>query len=136
MAALAIGPIRAQKLPARACRRRVSVSLNCGECEVVHTGQCEADHILPRVIMRNSPVRIIPGMAINKSMEICELCRSGKITKARQDITFHQWTDKGNLSCTVTIPIGICDNCGARIWDEETEAAIEQAVKREYDKRP
>jgi hypothetical protein len=53
-----------------------------------------------------------------------------------QGMTFHQWTSKGNVSCKVTVPIGICDNCGAKNWNEETEAVIEQAVKRETDKLP
>jgi hypothetical protein len=75
-------------------------------------------------------------MPTTKSQEICDLCRHGKIIRHMQEITFHQWTDKGNVSCTVTIPIGVCDNCGAKNWNEETEAAIEQAVKREYDKLP
>ena len=75
-------------------------------------------------------------MVAKKEMEICELCQVGKIVKAKRLMTFHQWTDKGNITCTVTIPIGICDNCDARIWNEETEAAIEQAVKQEYDKLP
>jgi hypothetical protein len=75
-------------------------------------------------------------MVARKEMETCELCRTGKIGKAEEAMTFHQWTDKGNITCTVTIPMGICDNCGAKIWNEETETAIEQAVKREYDKLP
>jgi len=76
------------------------------------------------------------GMPTKKSSEICGLCRHGKIRRNMQEITFHQWTSKGNVSCTVIIPIGICDKCGAKHWNEETEAIIEDAVKREYDKLP
>ena len=75
-------------------------------------------------------------MPTKNNSEVCDLCRHGKNIRNMQEITFHQWTDKGNISCTVTVPIGICDNCGAKNWNEETETAIEKAVKREYDKLP
>ena len=75
-------------------------------------------------------------MPTRTNPEICDLCHQGRIIKTMQDITFHQWTSKGNVSCKVTIPIGICDNCGAKNWNEETEAIIEAAVKRETDKLP
>ena len=75
-------------------------------------------------------------MPSKKPAEICDQCHQGKVIKTMQDMTFHQWTSKGNVSCRVNIPIGICDNCGAKSWNEETEAVIEEAVKRETDKLP
>jgi hypothetical protein len=75
-------------------------------------------------------------MPTKRNSDICDVCRHGKITRNMQEITFHQWTDKGNISCKVTIPVGVCGNCGAKNWNEETEAVIEEAVKREYDKLP
>ena len=75
-------------------------------------------------------------MSQAKGADGCALCHRGKIIRNLEEIAFHQWTDKGKVSCRVTIPIGICDNCGARIWDKETELTVEQAVKREYDKLP
>ena len=53
-----------------------------------------------------------------------------------QQIAFHQWTDKGYVYCTATIPMPICDACGTKTWDEEAEAIIEQAVKDAYGKLP
>jgi len=52
------------------------------------------------------------------------------------EIAFHQWTDKGYVFCRLTVPLGVCDTCGSRNWNEDVEAAIEEAVRREYDKLP
>jgi hypothetical protein len=53
-----------------------------------------------------------------------------------QQLSFGQWTTKGYVFCRVTVPVLTCDRCGARTWDETTEAAIEDAVKQEVDKLP
>jgi hypothetical protein len=34
------------------------------------------------------------------------------------------------------IPIETCGRCGSKTWNEAAEAAIEQAVRQEYDKLP
>ena len=47
-----------------------------------------------------------------------------------------QWTDKGYISCRATIPMGICDHCGSKTWDDDAEAIIEEAVRQEYQKLP
>jgi hypothetical protein len=36
----------------------------------------------------------------------------------------------------VRIPMGTCDGCSARSWDEAAEAIIEQAVRQAYEKLP
>lgn len=68
--------------------------------------------------------------------DICELCKRGRLIGRTEEITFHQWTDKGYVRCRCTIPMQICDTCGSKTWDEAAEAILEQAVKAEYDKLP
>jgi hypothetical protein len=51
-----------------------------------------------------------------------------------EEISFFQWTDKGYLSCRTAIRVRICNRCGSKNWDDEAEAAIEEAVRREYNK--
>jgi hypothetical protein len=34
------------------------------------------------------------------------------------------------------VPLRVCGRCGSRDWTEETEALIDEAVRREYDKLP
>jgi hypothetical protein len=68
------------------------------------------------------------------SRDLCDLCKTGRVATSSQKMSFHQWTSRGMVSCTVTIPIGICESCGARGWDEAAEAVIEDAVRRELDK--
>jgi hypothetical protein len=45
-----------------------------------------------------------------------------------------QSTDKGYVFCRAEIPIGVCDRCGAKHWNQVAEAIIEEVVRREYDK--
>ncbi len=70
-----------------------------------------------------------------KHAQVCELCGLGKIVRTTQRLSFHEWTSKGYVLCHATIPVLICDKCGQRSWDETAEAKIEDAVKRELDKR-
>src|SRR6516162_10437935 len=35
--------------------------------------------------------------------------------------------------CRAEIPIGVCDCCGAKHWNQDAEAIIEEVVRREYD---
>jgi len=68
--------------------------------------------------------------------EICCVCKQGSVITRTQELTFHQFTDKGRLICRVTIPMGVCDNCGATSWDAAAEAMIEETVRKEYEKLP
>jgi hypothetical protein len=58
------------------------------------------------------------------------------VVKTVQELAFRQRTRKGYVSCRVNIPVGICADCGAKNWDGEAEAIIEEAVSREVDKLP
>jgi hypothetical protein len=75
-------------------------------------------------------------MADREQNERCPLCNRGRLLKRTEAIAFHQSTDKGYIFCRLNVATEVCDNCGNRVWDEETEALIEEAVKREYDKLP
>jgi hypothetical protein len=48
-----------------------------------------------------------------------------------QGISFRQWTD---VFCRAEIPLGVCDCCGAKHWNQDAEAIINEVVRREYDK--
>jgi hypothetical protein len=75
-------------------------------------------------------------MSDGKEAEICDLCQRGNVVKRNEPMSFHQWTDRGYVSCVVTIPMGICDSCGTKSWDEAAEAVIEEAVREAYDRLP
>ena len=68
--------------------------------------------------------------------ETCPLCKKGHFIKRAEEIAWHQWTDKGYVFCRVSVTLGVCDNCGSRDWNDDVEAAIEAAVRREHDKLP
>jgi hypothetical protein len=68
-------------------------------------------------------------------VEICDQCRRGRVIKRGQEIDFLQWSDRGVLYCHAVVPIGICDFCGAKTWDELAESIVEEAIRKEYDKR-
>ena len=72
-------------------------------------------------------------MTVNQQR--CAVCGHSSVVRANEEIGFYQWTDRGRVFCRVEIPLSRCDNCGAKEWNEEAEAIIEEAVRREYDKR-
>ena len=73
-------------------------------------------------------------MSDSNEGNLCVFCRRGCVVKHEETIAFHQSTDKGYVFCRVSIPIATCEACGSRTWDEAAEAAIEEAVQREYKK--
>ena len=54
-------------------------------------------------------------------------CKRGRVVTRNEELTFHQWTYRGYIRCQVTIPIGVCDQCEAKTWDEAVDAIIEEA---------
>jgi hypothetical protein len=58
------------------------------------------------------------------------------VVKTMQELAFRQRTRKGYVLCRVNIPVAICANCGAKSWDREADAIIDEAVNREVDKLP
>jgi hypothetical protein len=73
-------------------------------------------------------------MSAPQDLQRCDFCKVGSIIKSDQRIVFRQRTDKGYVICRATVPMGVCDNCGSKNWDDDAEAIIEEAVRREYDK--
>ena len=49
---------------------------------------------------------------------------------------FRQWTDRGYVHCRAEIPIGLCDHCGSKHWNQEAEAIVEEVARCEYEKLP
>jgi len=68
--------------------------------------------------------------------ESCPICKRGWMVKGTADLTFHQMTDRGRVTCRVALPISRCSHCDFQTLDAEAEAAMDEAVRREYDKLP
>jgi hypothetical protein len=68
-------------------------------------------------------------------VEICAHCSRGRVIRRRQEIDFLQWSDRGVLHCHAIVPIGICDACGAKTWDEIAESIVEETIRKEYEQR-
>jgi hypothetical protein len=73
-------------------------------------------------------------MSNSENSETCHFCKKGKFIRRNEEIAFQQWTDKGYVYCRVGVSLGICTHCDSRDWGENTEALVEEAVRREYDK--
>ena len=67
---------------------------------------------------------------------LCSVCKKGHLIAQADPISFSQKTDKGYVFCRAVLPINRCDHCGTKSWDRETEALVEEAVRREYEKLP
>jgi hypothetical protein len=68
------------------------------------------------------------------SSDLCAFCRTGRLVERNQEVAFHQSTDRGDIFCRLTLPVIVCEQCRSVTWDAETEAIIEEAVRRAYDK--
>ena len=66
----------------------------------------------------------------------CDFCHEGRVITRKQQLAFQQWTVRGYIHCRAEVPIGLCDRCGSTHWNQEAEALIEEAVRREYEKLP
>ena len=66
----------------------------------------------------------------------CDFCKKGRVITRKQQLEFRQWTDRGYVHCHVEVPIGLCDHCGSKHWNQEDEAIIEEAVRRECEELP
>jgi len=75
-------------------------------------------------------------MSNGEDANVCEFCTDGQVITREEELTFHQWTDRGYVFCSVNIPIGTCEKCGTKTWTEEAEAVIERTVREEYGKLP
>ena len=64
---------------------------------------------------------------------LCEVCGRRRKSTREEELAFNQWTDRGYVSCRVTIAVSTCGYCKTRSWDETAEAAIEEAVRKAYD---
>src|SRR5262249_14498058 len=56
-------------------------------------------------------------------------CKRGRVTRCNQRISFRQWTDKGYVFCRAEIPLEVCDCCGAKHWNQDAEAIINEVVQ-------
>ena len=72
----------------------------------------------------------------NNGTPSCDFCKGGPVITRNQHITFHQWTDKGYVYCRALIPVGVCESCGSKNWDEAADSIIEEFVRQEYKKLP
>jgi hypothetical protein len=73
-------------------------------------------------------------MTASHDAERCIFCKTGRIVQKDQDFAFKERTDKGYVFCQVTILMDICDHCGAKSWDHDAEAIMDNAVRREYER--
>src|SRR5262245_28333019 len=101
------------------------------KCELFHTRHPACGRKL--ALVENAQAI---GMSNREDEEICYFCKKGHFIRQTEEIAFHQWTDKGYVFCRISAVLGVCDHCDSRDWSEETEALIDEAVRREYGKLP
>ena len=70
------------------------------------------------------------------SEDLCEFCKRGHLIKRTEEISFQQWSDKGYVFCSATIPTGICDHCGFKVWEDAAESILEQTFEEQYGRLP
>jgi hypothetical protein len=69
-------------------------------------------------------------------LQQCDFCKKGRVITRKQQLAFRQRTDRGYVHCRAEVPIGLCDRCGSKHWNQEAEAIVVEVVRREYEKLP
>ena len=98
------------------------------KCEVLHKFRLKSMRSWQQVLR---PVWSMtdPGDAVR-----CDFCKVGNLVRGNRPLAFRQWTDRGYVVCEVVIPMGVCDRCGSKSWDEAADTIIDAAVRQEYEK--
>ena len=68
------------------------------------------------------------------SIQHCDFCKDGLVTKHYEPVLFRQWSDKGYIFCRAEIPLGVCNRCGSQHWNQDAETIVEDAFRHEYRK--
>jgi hypothetical protein len=66
------------------------------------------------------------------SIQRCDFCETGQVTRRYKLVSFRQWSDKGYIFCEADVSVGICNRCGAQHWDQEAERIVEDAFQQGY----
>ena len=78
--------------------------------------------------------RSVGTMSDAHDVQRCDFCKRGHITGRNEGISSTSVPIRAMSLCRVEIPIGVCDCCGAKHWNQDAEAIINEVVRREYDK--
>jgi len=62
----------------------------------------------------------------------CDFCENGRVTRHNKSVSFRQWSDKGYIVCQAEVPVGVCNRCGSRHWNEAAETIVEEAFQEGY----
>jgi hypothetical protein len=62
----------------------------------------------------------------------CDFCGKGPLVWRTEEMKFRQWSDKGWVRCSVTLPVGTCAHCHAKSMAAGSDALFEAAFRREY----
>jgi hypothetical protein len=66
------------------------------------------------------------------SIQRCDFCKTGRVTKYYTPVSFRQWSDKGYILCQAEIPLGVCNRCGSSHWNQDAETIVEDAFQQSY----
>ena len=66
----------------------------------------------------------------------CDFCKKGRVITRKRQLAFRQWTDRGYVYCRAEVPIGVCDHCASKHWQQDAEAIVEEVARCEYEKLP
>ena len=69
-----------------------------------------------------------------ESIQRCDFCKTGRVTRHYEPASFRQWSDKGYIFCQAEVPIGLCNRCSSQHWTQDAEAIVEHVFQQEYKK--
>jgi hypothetical protein len=66
------------------------------------------------------------------SIQRCDFCKTGRVTRHYKPVSFRQWSDKGYIFCRAEIPLGVCNQCGSQHRGQDAETIVEDAFQQSY----
>jgi hypothetical protein len=73
-------------------------------------------------------------MPVNAKITVCDICHEKRVTWAIEEIAFRQSSDKGYVHCRVELPVGTCQNCGAKSLELGSDRILDAAFEEAYRK--
>src|SRR5262245_27727206 len=99
------------------------------QCEAVHTS---LPAMCVNVLTSRKIWSVRKPMFDPESIQRCDFCKTGRVTVHYELVSFRQLTNKGYISCQAEIPLGVCNRCSSRHWNQDAETIVEDVFQHEY----
>jgi len=73
-------------------------------------------------------------MPVSDKVTVCDFCHQKHVAWKNEAIAFRQSSDKGYVHCRAELPVGTCQNCGAKSLEPGSDRLLDAAFEVAYRK--